>query len=61
LIFCYSSIGEQILYNDEDPENFGTIVLHSRYRPISDIIFKQQIRKVYVKVSIKNISNYYTL
>jgi len=49
------------LYNGRDLENFSTIVLHSRYHSISDIIFKQQIRKVYVKVSIKKISNYYTL
>jgi len=53
LIFCSSFIEEQILYNGEDSENFSTIVLYSRYRPISNIIFKQQIRKVYVKVSIE--------
>jgi len=40
---------------------FWHIVLHFRYRSILDIISKQQIRKVYIKVSIKKISNYYTL
>jgi len=35
--------------------------LHSRYRPISDIIFKQQIRKVYVKVNKKDLKLLHTL
>jgi len=36
----------------ETSETFGTIVLYFKY-PISDVIFKQQIGKAYVKVSIK--------
>jgi len=46
------------LYNGEDCKNFGIIVLHSRYCPISDIIFKQQVRKIYVKIN-KKTSNYF--
>jgi len=55
LIFCSSSIGQQIFYNDEDPGNFGTTALHLGYRLYYTIIFKQQIRETYVKMSNKKL------
>jgi len=52
------------LYNGEDSKNFDIIVLHIldiAQCQLNNIIFKQKIRKVYVRVSIKKTSNYCTL
>jgi len=53
LIFCFSSIRQQIFYNGKDPGNFGTTSI----LPILHIIFKRQVRETYVKISIKKALN----